>query len=301
MKIVGSDGRNLDAENLNEKQLEALSNEIRQRILKDAAEKPVYPSEIARRHGLSKQRAHYHFKKLQESGLIEQTGEEEKSGGKADLYRASADAYVFDTGAEGSDSYVSSIDEGVEEFLGPLLNEGEIEGKVVAGSADRHGPDQVRARDGHLAAEIAGKLGNYGKFRESAVTLDTELSRDDGYDRNLFIIGGVLTNTAAKKFNDCFPARFSGDEFPYREITADGSTFTEPNVGMVAKAENPEQEGSYVYIAAGVRNQGTEAAALAFHDLESIAETLNEKGYIIVEGLDSDGDGVVDGYQVVKP
>lgn len=300
MKVFRNSGHELEAENLTSEQLEALGNEVRQQILLGVAKQPMYPSEAARKHDLSKQAAHYHFKKLEEAGLVEKTGEEEKSGGKASIYSASAEVYVFDTGAKGEKSFLPQKNREIEKFLEPMLESGEINGTIVAGSADQHGPDQVRARDGHLAAEIASKLGNYGEFHGRAVALDTEISRDDAFDQNLFMLGGVLTNTVAKKFNDSFPAKFTGEEFPYREISTPENTYTGPNAGIIAKTENPENSEKSVYIAAGVRNQGTEAAALAFKDLEKIAPELVEKGYVIVEGLDNDGDGRIDDYEVVE-
>lgn len=299
MKVF-KENRELNAEELNEEQIEALSNEIRQRIMIGAAEEPTYPSEAARKYGLSKQRAHYHFKKLEEAELLVKTGEEEKSGGTATLYTTSSDVYVFDTGAEGREAFTPGKTEAVEEFLKPLVENGRIKGKIVAGSAEQHGPDQVRARDGHLGAEIAGKLGNYGNYGSKAVVLDTELSRDKAYEQNLFILGGVLTNTAAKKFNEEFPAKFTGDEFPYREISTPENSYTEPNIGLIAKAENPEDKDKAVYMVAGVRNRGTEAGALAFHELEEVADKLVENGYVIVRGLDENGDGKIDSYEVVE-
>ncbi|WEL19524.1 ArsR/SmtB family transcription factor [Candidatus Nanohalococcus occultus] len=300
MRAFRDNGDELQAEELNSEQLEALSNQIRQQIVTGLAEKPMYPAQAARKYGLSKQRAHYHFKKLEKSGLISKTGQTEKSGGKADIYSPAAQLYYYDTGADGKKAVMPDIDEDVQNFLGTLVDGRRIEGVVVAGSADQHGPDQVRARDGHLTAEITAKLGNYGRFQSRSVALDTEVSRDGSYEQNIFILGGVLTNTVAKKFNEQFPAKFTGKEFPYREISTPENTYTEPNIGVITKTENPENSEKTVFMAAGVRNQGTEAATRAFHDLEEIAPELVEKHYLIVRGLDNDGDGRIDGYEVIE-
>lgn len=290
-----------EADELDSKKIKAIDDETRQEILKLLAENPGYPSELADKLSISKQKAYYHFQKLEEAGLLKKRKSENVSGGQATYYEPSADGYILDLGRKGRTFHLPERKGPVVEFLHPLVNEGEFNGKVVVGSPDQHGPDQVRARDGHLSGEISLKLGKYTESSEGVVSLDTEIVRDDEFNDNFLLIGGILTNTLTKKFNEAFPAKFSGEEFPYREISTPESTYTEDNIGLIAKARHPDKRGKNLYMIAGIRNSGTEAAVRAFKNLESLIEGY-EGGefYRVVRGLDLDGDGEIDDYEVVE-
>lgn len=291
----------IDTETLSQERLEAINSPIRREILELLAEKPSYPAKVSKQLDIGKQKTYYHFEKLKDAGLIEKQREEKHSGGLATFYRPTSGAYCLDLGGEGRKTFIPGRNRVVSRFLHPLVSEGKIRGRVVVGSPERHGPDQVRARDGHLAGEITGKLGNYGRLDDQVTMLDTDLSRDGDYGRNLLVLGGVLTNTAAKKFNGDFPVEFSGEEFPYREIKTPEGTYDEGGIGVVAKTANPENAEKAIYLVAGVRAEGTRAAVTAFRDLENIVEDYSEREfYRVVRGLDMDGDGRIDDYEIVE-
>ena len=289
----------LEASQLDEEQLKALSDPTRRKILEILADEDSYPREVARKLEIDKQKIYYHFTKLEEAGLLEESGTENVSGGSATYYTASKPAYVLDLGVDG-EKVPWKTDESVENFLNPLISGGELQGYIVAGSPDQHGPDQVQARDGHLAGEIGLKLGNYG-VSGTGVKLDTEVFSEGSFDENMVLVGGVLTNTVTKKFNEEFPASFEGENFPYREIRTPENTYSEDTVGVVAKTRNPENPEKSIFMVAGVRNQGTEAAVRAFKNLEDIVEDYGDgEFYRVVRGLDMDGDGEIDDYEVVE-
>ena len=290
-----------EADELDSDKIKALSDDTRLEIMNILADEPSYPSEVAEELSVSKQKAYYHFQKLQDSGLLKEEKSENVSGGQATYYAPTADGYILDLGNEGRPFHLPERKKPVIDFLYPLVDEGKLNGNIVVGSPDQHGPDQVRARDGHLAGDIALKLGKYTDTDQELVKLDTEVVRDSGFDENFLLIGGVLTNTLTKKFNEAFPAHFSGEEFPYREISTPQSTYTEDNIGLIAKARHPDKLGKTLFLIAGVRNSGTEAAVRAFKNLESIIEGY-EGGefYRVVRGLDLDGDGEIDDFEVVE-
>lgn len=251
-------------ENLDKEKIAALNSETRIEILEELRETPDYPASLAEKLGISKQKAHYHLKKLDEAGLIER-----KKKGKKQAYRLKNRKFIYNSEPVNS------------EFLEELPDEG----LIVVGSPDQHGEDQVRARDGHLAGDIGVRLGELGKNYRTSV--DTEVQRDDLFERPMIILGGILTNTVAKKLNAEFPAQFSGQSFPYREITTPENTYTDPDIGMIAKKQDK------VFVA-GIRNTGTEAAVKAFQEIDQ------EKDYIVVKGLDLNGDGEIDDYEVLE-
>ncbi|WEL23451.1 ArsR family transcriptional regulator [Candidatus Nanohalovita haloferacivicina] len=301
MAGVIEDGKSVNAEEITPEIIRALSDETRRKIVGEIAEGEAYPSEVAKKLELSKQKAYYHFNKLQDAGIIEKTRSEEKSGGTATYYSLKSKAYYLLLTDPEEGLPVQQTSQGTADFLSPLIVDGDLKGDIVVGSPDQHGPDQVRARDGHLAGEIGLELGKYCDTDSRNVSLDTEIFRRESFDENMILVGGVLTNTVTKKFNEHFPAHFSGEEFPYRELSTPNSTYSEASIGVVAKTQHPENPDNAVYLIAGIRNQGTEAAVRAFKNLEDITEDYSGGDYYkIVRGLDMDGDGEVDSFEVVE-
>jgi len=251
-------------EKLDGEKLEALNSEIRREILELLRDERDYPASLAEKLGISKQKTHYHLKKLRESGLMER-----ENTGKKQIYHMKDSKFIFNAEPEKS------------RFLEQLPDHG----LIVVGSPDQHGEDQVRARDGHLAGDIGARLGKLGK--NFSTKLDTEIHRDNLFDRPMVVLGGILTNTVTKELNKEFPAHFSGESFPYREITTEKKTYTDPSIGVIAK------NGDKILVA-GIRNTGTEAAVKAFQDIDDV------KDYLVVKGLDIDGDGEIDDYEVLE-
>ena len=295
------DGKKIDAEELSEHQLAALSDPIRVKILEKLGEEPSYPAELAKKFDFSKQKMYYHFDKLQKANLIEEDRTENLSGGKAKFYRPISQGHILDLGTEGKEFPLPNQNEAVLDFLKPLIKDRELRGKIVVGSPDQHGPDQVRALDGHLASEIAFKLGNYCRKNSPSVKMDTEIIREESYEQSMIILGGVLTNIIAKRFNESFPAYFPSEEFPYRELETPKNSYSEGDIGVIAKTSNPENREESIYLVAGVENKGTRAAVLAFSDLENVVEDYNAgQFYAVVRGLDLNSDGEIDDYKVIE-
>lgn len=278
--------RELDGE-----MLDALGDGTRREIMERLSDRAMYPAELSDEIGAERQRIYYHVNHLREAGLIKEDRTESVSGGTATYYRPTDTAFVL------GDIEEDSTNE-IEDILFPMIEDGDFNGRMVVGAPDKHGPDQVRARDGHLAGEIGLKIGIGDQDRK--VFKDTEITRDKLFKGSLLMIGGVLTNTVSKKFNKEFPASFSGESFPYREIQTPEATYSEESIGVLSKTENPEGKGCMVMVA-GVRNEGTEAAVRAFKNLEDLLETNRpEEFYIVVRGLDMDGDGEIDQYELVE-
>ncbi len=299
--FLRENGEAVKAEQLDEDALKAVNDPTRRQILELLTERPSYPSKVAEDLGITKQKTHYHFNKLKENGLIEKVKEEKHSGGLATYYKPVTGGFIIDIGGRGDPTGFQKLSDETRHFLNPLIKKGQMNGKIVVGSPDRHGPDQVRGRDGHLAGEIGLKLGRYTDTAERTVLMDTELVKSGKFQQNLLLLGGVLTNTVSKKYNDQFPVSFEGEEFPYREIKTSSSSFTGEKVGVIAKTKHPENKDLSLFIIAGVRNKGTEAAVAAFKNLENhVEEYMEQESYIVVRGQDIDGDGEIDDYQVLE-
>lgn len=299
--FLRENGEAVKAEEVDEDILKALNDPTRRDILETLSEKPFYPSKVADELGISKQKTHYHFQILSDAGIIKKFKEEKRSGGLATYYKPSTGGFVLDLGGKGEKTDFKQRSEPVKKFLEPLIENGRVNGKIVVGSPDRHGPDQVRARDNHLSGEIGMKLGGYASCDQKLTVLDTELVRETSYNQNLLLLGGILTNTVSKKFNQEFPVKFEGENFPYREIKTRKSSYSQDSIGVIAKTSHPEDDTKTLLLVAGVRHQGTQAAVQAFKNIEELIEEYRGGDcYIIVEGKDMDGDGEIDDYDVLE-
>ena len=296
-RILRDNSEIVESEEIQEEELKALSDPTRVKIIRKLGENPSYPAKISKKLEIPKQKAYYHFRILEEAGLISEERQEERSGGIATFYTPSEDAFHIDLGAEGSKTAFEPFED-AGSFLQPLVENGKLNGKIVVGSPDEHGPDQVRARDGHLAGEVGLKLGKYASTTESSIRLDTEIFLSEAFEQNLLMIGGVLTNTVTRRFNDKFPVSFEGENFPYRGFDTPENSYTDAKAGFIARAENPESENKYVYLIAGVQSDGTRAAVQAFKDVDHLFEA--GQTYTVIRGRDMDGDGEIDDYEVLE-
>ena len=297
MAWVFRDDEMVESSELDEQKINALNDSTRIDILESLGDRPSYPAEIAKNLEIPKQKAYYHFRILEEAELIAKKEEVKKSGGLATIYEPKSFAMHLDLGGEGEKTSFRPMEEAVREFLHPLVENGELDGSIVVGSPDEHGPDQVRGRDGHLAAEIALKLGNYVRRDSPVVKLDTEIFRSEDFDRNMLMLGGILTNNVSRKFNEKFTASFEGESFPYRELKTPENEYTGERVGVIQKTGHPNGENS-LFLVAGIQHRGTIAAARAFHDIEQLFE--QGETYVVLKGQDMDGDGEIDEYEVLE-
>jgi len=301
VRLFRDQNESVDSDILDEGKIKALSDGTRREILKLLAEKEMYPLEVARELGIEKQKTYYHFRKLENSNLIKKTRETNVSGGTATVYKASAPSFYFDTGKKGEKNFTPSMDENVEKFLRPLIKKGDFNGSIIVGSPEEHGPERVQARDGHLAGEIGLEIGKYIETDSRKILLDTEVVRDKKFDESMILIGGVLTNTVTRNFNEEFPASFEGESFPYREIETPKNSYSDESIGVIAKTQHPDNSEKALIMIAGVRNSGTEAAVLAFKKLESLLDNYSKEDfYTVVRGLDMDGDGEIDEFEVIE-
>ncbi len=255
---------------------DVLSNETRIRILRILSSEEHYPAEIADKMGIDEQKVYYHIKKLEELSLVRKKREETIQGGVATYYEAN------DTQARIS-------------FLESDLVDAE-KIRIVVGSPDEHGPNQVRARDNHLSAEIGNILGRKLGAQVTS-TLDTEYRESD--PENLVLLGGPLTNMVTRKFNENFPVKFEG-EFPFQNLEHEGKQYSHRDIGVVQSIPHPENDDFKVIMLGGIKYSGTRASVLAFKDkINPLLRKSTKPFYKIIKGKDMDGDGSVDSYEVV--
>lgn len=280
---------------------------LRWKILKLLAEKPMHASQIAKILGEQEQKIYYHIKQLENAGIIKMLKKVDIRGTSAKIYAPSSRAFVLELPGDETpvDFYVKNKNENVLKFLYPHVMSGKFNGVIVVGSPDPHGPYQVRARDGHYAIDFAHWLGQFAEASDFIVKLDIDVKAEKAFDKNLILIGGILTNVITAEINQFLPVKFSESSFPFRKIISEisGKTYEDEKCGIIAKIPNPYNEEKSIIVLAGVRNIGTKASVLALTKFTDKVLSDYEGEDIwarVVKGLDMDGDGKIDNVEIIE-
>jgi len=282
--------------------LKLIDHPIRLKILKMLAKTPMYPAEIAKELKMHEQKVYYHIKQMTISGILAVVEKNEIRGAVAKKLAPKVLNFAFTLSKDWKDvsNIIKKQNEDIVRFLDPFVSEGALNSDIVVGSPDPHGPHKARARDGHYAIDLAFFLGNHSMLKEEFSTkLDVDV--DLRTSTNIILVGGPVTNLLVSKINDFLPARFS-DKKPWGIITK-RNTYTEESNGLIARIKNPYNPENYIMVIAGIRFIGTKAAVLAItrHTKEVIHRYTGQKEfYAIVQGFDLDGDGKIDGIEVLE-
>jgi len=294
----------LPAKPMSEKQIKAASSELAQRILKELAKSPTYPMELAKRLKMHEQKIYYHIRKLESTNLIEVIKKQEIHGTTASIYAPTAPAFVFALKPFSEAHKIPGIKTRPDEFLSPIIENNELNGVIVVGSPDPHGPNMARSRDGYYGIDLALFLGTFlTHLDELSVRLDTEVRTED-LQKNLILIGGPVVNTVTQKVNDKLPIRFDRKSNWAIKSDISGKVYHSDEAGIIVKAKNPFNPKKWILLVAGKRYSGTRAVTLAFikyfSDLAK-GNSVNPKiPARVVEGLDRDADGIVDDVKFVE-
>jgi len=294
-------------------QLKKILNKFTWKILRLLSEKDMYPMEIAKKLRVHEQIVYYHIRKLAKTGAIKLVREEDKKGAVAKYYRAAFPAF----GVELPFGYqkatmpsLSILDVKLKDFLSPILGKsGTFDGKIVVGSPTPHGPFKTVARDGHYASYLTFFLGSFAKIPdEFVIKLDVDVKAEKDEEHNLILVGGPGTNLLAQEVNDYLPIQFnmtpSKHGFLFGGLVS-GKTknvYTEDDVGLVAKIENPWNKEKRIIVLAGNKAVGTKACVIALVRFwKQVLKTYTAEPFAaVIRGLDLDGDGKVDSVEVLE-
>jgi len=294
-------------------ELKPLMNEKAWRIFSELAVKESYPAEISKKLGLGAQEVYYYINKLKHAGLVKLVRKEEMKGGLAKFYSASNRCFSLvpalrEIERKGQFSTVSgkqkTLEKEVEEFFSPFISGGQLRAKIVVGAPDSHGEFKARARDAHLAVDLAAFIGMLSeKISSPVVFLDTTIRKLREEDSNLIVVGGPITNGLSRQINEFLSVKFEQKNAQWAiESSNSGKEYTEDNIGIVEKIPHPFFDSKSILFLAGKRNAGTKAAILSL--IQNTAQivkpnALNKKNQAhVVEGLDLDSDGLIDGVEL---
>jgi len=283
--------------------LKAVSSEVRLKILNELKKEPMYPNQLAKKLRIHEQKIYYHINELKKAGLLSVVKSEEIKGSTANYYGVKADSFGIELN---SDYERIKIKDRMPDQVSKLFHEfrknGEFDGLIVVGSPLPHGQFKAVARDGHYAAQLGlflGGLMNTGK--SFSVCLDTDAINEKKLAENLILIGGPGTNLVTAQVNEHLPIKFNENNY-WTSIKSKGNEYTDDTCALIAKMANPFNKERTIIIIAGLRVVGTKAGVIAITN--HYDELL--KGYDggpitrVIKGFDFDGDGKVDGAEVLE-
>ena len=294
----------LPAKPMSEKQIRAVSSHLAQRIMKELAAKPTYPMELSKILKVHEQKVYYHIRKLEQANLIEVIKKQDVHGTTASIYAPTAPAFVFALKEFSEAHKVPGIKMRPDEFLSPIIENNELNGVIIVGSPDPHGPEMARSRDGYYGIDLALFLGTFlTHLDDLSVRLDTEVRSED-LQKNLILIGGPVVNTITQQVNDKLPLKFDKDHNWAIKSSISKKVYHADECGIIVKMKNPFNPKKWILVVAGKRYSGTRAVTLAFIKyFNELAKGNSVDPKIparVVEGLDKNADGIVDDVKFVE-
>ncbi len=279
---------------------------VGRQILSKLVSGPKYPAEVARSLGAHHQTVYYHMRRLEKAGLITKVRSEVIRGGEASLFSLSSDGYAieFDVKGESMPSMPSSSrSKAVGRFFDEFFHEETFDGWIVVGSPLPHGKSNTQARDGHYAVQLGFALGQFVSLPETfPVKLDVDVKAERLERSNLIVVGGPRTNLLAEELNDHLPVRFRQGSFWGSIVDDEGKSYNSELDCVVAKRANPWNASKTCVMLAGLTGAGTKAAIIGVTgSAESTLQKYRGGDFAcVLRGIDQDGDGKVDGVEVLK-
>jgi len=277
------------------------------KILRLLAKGPNYPSMIARELKLYHQAVYYHMKRLERAGLVVRASQKTVRGGKAQLYALASDGYAVEFEVKGEEFGLSSSlsrSGRLGRFLKEFISDGQLDGWIVVGSPEAHGPNRTQGRDGHYAIQIGFALGQFVSLpRMFPVKLDVDLKAEKLQGSNLLVVGGPRTNIIAAELNKHMPIRFSEESFFGAIVDGSGRRHLSEFDSVLTKFTNPWDHSKICVVAAGLSGAATKAAVIGLTNMaERVLAGYSEEGgdfAVVLHGLDMDGDGKVDSVEIL--
>jgi hypothetical protein len=229
-------------------------------------------------------------------------------GGKAQLYALASDGYAIEFDVKGEEfgppaglSRSARLGRFLKEFIS---EEAHLDGWIVVGSPEAHGPNRTQGRDGHYAIQLGFALGQFvGLPRTFPVKLDVDLKTEKLQGSNLLVVGGPRTNVIAAELNQYMPVRFSEESFFGSIVDATGRKYLSEFDSVLTKIRNPWDPSKVCVIAAGLSGAATKAAVIGLTNMaEQVLVSYSEEGgdfAVVLHGLDMDGDGKVDSVEML--
>jgi DNA-binding transcriptional ArsR family regulator len=286
--------------------LSAFNNKLSLRIIKVLSDNPACALDIARKLKVHEQKIYYHLKSLEKTGIIYVISNERRHGMIAKIYSVVSpviSAKLFEGGSEIKERVYSTVpSQALLNFFHPFIENGKINAKIVVGDPQPHGKYDVGGAESVHILDLLLFLGKYlDDFNFPNYRLDTEITKEE-LQNNLILIGNSRTNTIIDKIGDKLPIQFDPEKL---SLTSSRTkvTYKDERIGVIVKTANPFNPKKMILLIGGVKTVGITSSViciLKYHENKFKNIKNNDEILIISQGLDQDGDKIIDEIKILE-
>lgn len=281
-------------------ELKALSSNFRIKIINELKKEPMYPNKLAKKLKMHEQKVYYHINELKKAGILTISRTEEIKGSLANYYTVKEDAFGIELEGDYEKISLKKTPNNLRKLFKEFVAKGKLEGFIVVGSPLPHGPFKAVAGDGHYSAQLGLLLGELVSTSGFHVKLDTDVINEKKLQENLIIIGGPGTNLITAQVNEHLPVRFNEDNY-WKSIKSRDKEYTDEACGLIIKIKNPFNKDKTILLLAGLKKVGTKSCIIALTKPKELLKGYDEGTFVkIIKGFDFDGDGKVDGVEILE-
>ncbi len=300
----GGSQRIYDSLMLESKHLGIFSNELAVRIINELAKHPICAMDVAKKLGQNEQKIYYHLRKMKDAGIVRLNGIEHRYGMTAKIFELVSPVIATKLYEKGYETKNTNFvhNPRVEEFFKPFVNSGVLNSKIIVGDPYPHGKFDMGSRDGVHIINLAFLLGKFVKDKNLIdYKFDTNTDSND-LKENLILFGEPKSNTIINRLNSKLPICFDYEKGYEIVSKLSKSTYDAPRVGIIVKCENPWNKHKKILVISGIGIRGVQASIIAVtqHASDISDSSSGNTIAMIVEGLDKDGDGVIDSIRFLE-
>ncbi|MBI4181341.1 MAG: helix-turn-helix transcriptional regulator [Candidatus Aenigmarchaeota archaeon] len=283
--------------------LATLNHPLALRIVQELVQQPGCPLDIARSLKEHEQKVYYHVRKLEQAGIIVPVRQEKRFGMVAKVYGLVSPVVAVklhdDPVAIPGNSPVQKFR--ASKFFHPFVDQGKLTAKVILGYPYPHGEFDTASSDGAHTFDLGLLLG--GMLREadfSRYLFDVDAKQED-LQHHLILVGNAKTNTIIHRLNGSLPVQFDVANEQIKSART-GKIYKDPWMGVIIKVDNPFEKGKQVLVVGGMRTRGVHAAIIGLtQHLDMLTASYQGGPFAcVVEGLDRDGDKIIDHIKVME-
>ena len=288
------------------KYIDILSNDLAVKIVARLASNKGCAMDLSRDLKQHEQKIYYHLRRLEQAGIIKKVGTERRFGMIAKMYSAVSpivstklyeDGHIIKNQSENKDPKLFKL-------LSPFIENGKLNAKVVIGDTYSHGRFDAAATETAHAFDFALTLGNFlNTIKLPSYRLDIEITDQELKENNLILIGNARSNVIIDKINKELPVFFDVEKGWHIQSKLTNTSYEDARTGLIIKADSPFNPEKKILIVGGVRTRGAHAAIIAFTRHANDLARIEKDGNLvaIVQGLDKDGDKILDDIKFVEP
>jgi DNA-binding transcriptional ArsR family regulator len=285
--------------------LSAFNNKLSLKIIKVLAENPSCAIDIARKLKVHEQKVYYHLKHLERTGIIYTISSERRHGMIAKIYSVVSPviaAKLFEGGTEIKEQYSTIPSQVLVSFFSPFIENGRLNSKIIIGDSYPHGKYDTGATEGAHISDLLLFMGKFlQEFKFPNYKIDTETIKEE-LKENLILIGNNRTNTIIDTINSELPIYFDPEQMSVVSSKTN-NVYRDDGIGVVLKTKNPLNPKNTILLLGSLRGRGIRTATICILKyIENKFKNLNstDEIYIIAQGLDKDGDRIIDEVKILE-